>query len=211
MAEPLNLELLFDDEVICNVSFRWGASGGYAQELIKQFGTAIEMKAKILPIPTELIEQQKYMIQLLVENGVSGLSEDSHNLLTGLFPTEQFKRGDNHSDGLIGIAKSDVEYTQTYAFGIAEIFMYSTAETKFSNGMLYDLGTNVDGLLEQSGVETLEEFEEEVMALSEIKNHTEFKDIDFMEMSATDVEQVLTELEWQEPYFKIKDVYYAID
>lgn len=211
MAEPLNLEFLFDDKVICNVTYRWGASAGYAQELMEKFAQVISAKQQQSPIPTEPIERQKYFVELLIENEVSGLSEDSHEYLSNLFPTESFKRGDNHSDGLIGITPKDIEHTQDYSFSTAQISLYSTGETKFSNHLLYNLGSDVDGLLEQSDVETVKEFEEEVMELGEIENYSEFKNIDFMDMSVNDVVQVLTELEWLEPYFKIEDVYYAID
>lgn len=210
MGERLNLEIAIDGEDICNVYFHWSAYAYAALELSKKVGEAVQTKMKVNNLPATLVERQKYIVELLMEVGFSGLKEGSFNYLTKEFPNSNFVKATNRNEGLIAVTEEEMNSTRDWQEGGASISIMLDGSISFYNGLIYNLGDEIEEVYVDADVEDEEEFEENHFALDEMDDIDELTTIDVTNMNLDELNVVFNLFETElTQYFKVDNIYYT--
>lgn len=213
MGQRLNLEIKIDNEVIGNVYFHWGAYTYNSLEFLERIGNVLEESdviEELIEADTELAKQV-WFVKVCEKAGFSGLKENSHTYLSGMFPDDTFIRATNRNEGLVSITVIDMSDTVSWQEGTCIVYIDSdTGEYSLSNDLIWLLGMEQD-LFEYADVATEEAFEEHNGKISDIPTIDEFETIEFGDMNVNEVRTVMEQLNEsiEGQYFKVDDRYYV--
>lgn len=213
MGQRLNLEIEIDNKLIGNVYFHWGAYTYESLGFLERIGNILEESdviEEVIEADTKL-EKQRWLVKVCEKAGFSGLKEDSHTYLSGMFPDDTFIRATNRNEGLVSITDIDIKDTFSWQEGTCVVYIDSdTGDYSLSNDLIWVIGMEQE-LFYYADVATEEAFEELNGKVTDIPKVDEFETIEFGDMNVNEVRIVMEQLEHsiEGQYFKIDDRYYV--